>query len=81
MCSVSGVTTAMNWLATAVWLANTHGVKVVSELLGHSDVFDHAPDLRPRGIPCFPGTFERSGEPVVMKLLRNGFPREIDFCK
>jgi len=34
MCSVSGVTTAMNWLATAVWSANTHGVKVVSELLG-----------------------------------------------
>ena len=41
----------------------------------------YASYLRPGGNRCVPGTFERSGEPVVMKLLRNGFPRKIDFCK
>ena len=53
-----------------------HGVKVISELLGHSDVsitlrtYDHVES------DAFRAPFERSGEPVVVKLLRNGFQRK-----
>jgi integrase len=40
--------------------------------VGAFGCFNHAPDLRSRGIRCIPDAFERSGEPVVMKLLRKG---------
>ena len=62
---------AFRYTVATSMLRAGHGGKVVSELLGHSDV---SPTLRT-------DAFEPGGKPVVMKLLRNGFRHEIDLFK